>query len=315
MKVLLPQRPGAAFGYITDGWMNALTDKGHTVRRWNGTENEWLEFNPDLYIGSSGHKQSIPKNRRAKVAIHVNPYGPVLIDGINESDESINWVRDINPDVVFGYGFETDRLFWSYWTDRCSIKWVPMPTAGDKTIFNDLNDDRPYDIVYLGGRWSYKAITIDMFLLPILRQNIKFKLHGWGDWPAGISSGILAESQSNAFLNSGKVAPCVSEKHTHTHGIDVPERTWKVSLCGTLAIHDSVPTLRNNFHSLLIARNPTEYKDMIMYYSKENNSQERKALATAQRNEVLNAHTYHHRLSLLLESIGFTNEANLMIEK
>lgn len=315
MKILLPQRPGGAFGYITDGWINALIDKGHTVRRWNGDQQEWIQFNPDLYIGSSGHKQDIPINRRAKIALHVNPYGPIKIDGINESEENIRWVRDNNPDIVFGYGFENDRLLWSSWTDVCGIKWIPMPTAGDKTIFNNLNLDRQYDVVYLGGRWAYKAITIDMFLLPVLRDpGISFKLHGWGDWPAKTNSGILEESNVNVFFNSGKVAPCVSEKHTHTHGIDVPERAWKVSLCGTLAIHDAVPTLRNNFKSLLIARNPTEYKNMIVHYSNPQNREERDMLASAQTNEVLQQHTYHNRLSLLLETLGFKDQSQLMLQ-
>jgi len=28
MKILLPNRPGGAFGFITDGWFNALRDVG-----------------------------------------------------------------------------------------------------------------------------------------------------------------------------------------------------------------------------------------------------------------------------------------------
>jgi hypothetical protein len=188
MRVLLVHRPGGAFGYITDGWINALRDKGHRVQRWDGNENSWHDFGPDLYIGCSGHKQPIPPRRNCKIAIHVNPYGPVAIEGINESEANIRWTINQRPDAVFGYGQEEDRLLWSYWTQRHGCRWVPMPTAGDRTVFKQSLDDsqKLYDVVYLGGRWPYKGLTIDSFLLPVLRhQDISFKLYGWGDWPAG----------------------------------------------------------------------------------------------------------------------------------
>ena len=103
MKIMLCHRPEGAFGYITDGWQNALHDRGYEVRRWDGDASSWREYQPDLYIGCSGHKQPIPSNRNeCQVAIHVNPCGPVNIDGINESQDNINWVVDQKPDLYLG---------------------------------------------------------------------------------------------------------------------------------------------------------------------------------------------------------------------
>lgn len=312
---MLTHRPGGAFGYITDGWLNALRSRGHLVTRWDGQLPSWNGFDPDLYLGCSGHRQPIPKNRRAKIAIHVNPYGPVRIDGINEDPKAIEWTIAQKPDVVFGYGFDTDRLVWSWWPQKAKIPWVPMPTAADAVIFRQITGlgARTHDIVYLGGRWAYKGMTIDAYLKPVLMdKQITYKLHGWGDWYSGVCSGILPEDQANAFLNSGRIAPCVSEKHTQQYGIDIPERCWKVAACGTLAIHDPVATIREHFENCLVAENAETFHNMILHYGKAN--EEREELVKKQQTEVLTRHTYHHRLARLFKELGWLQEAKDMLD-
>lgn len=316
MRILFCHRPDGAFGYITDGMINALIDRGHIVQRWNGLESSWINFAPDIYCGASGHKQPIPPRRTCKVAIHTNPFGPVKIDGINESDETITWVTNQRPDAVFGYGQETDRILWSYWTQKKNFIWVPMPTAGDKTLFKKLSEDdnRQYDIVYVGGRWSYKGITIDEYLVPLLSRNdISFKLHGWGDWPANLCSGRISDDQIVNFFNSGRVGPCIAEKHTHSHGIDIPERAFKVALCGALIVHDAVPALRAMIPSAVIATNADQFREYCRYFSRPENAAERLKLAEAQRQEVLAAHTYHHRIATLFQALGFDDAAQSML--
>jgi hypothetical protein len=316
MRILICHRPGGAFGYITDSWINALLDRGHIVVRWDGNKASWDKFNPDLYIGCSGHRQPIPTERKAKIAIHVNPYGPVEVKGINERQESIEWVLRQRPDVVFGYGFEDDRLLWDYWTSRHDIPWVPMPTAGDKVIYKMVVDpeSRDTDVVYLGGKWDYKAETIDAFLTPVLEDTrISHKLYGWGSWSPGICSGILPEDRVTSFFNTGRVAPCIAEKHTHTSGIDVPERVFKVALCGALPIHDAVPALAKQIPNLPIAGTPAEYHSMCYEYSRDDSLRERTKLVNSIRNHILNNHTYHHRLSGLFKALDFDQQAVEML--
>lgn len=313
MRIMFCHRPGGAFGYITDGMINALRDKGHTVIRWDGDLNNWFSFNPELYVGSSGHRQPIPKNHSAKIALHVNPYGPVEIGGINENQNAINWVLQQKPNCVFGYGFEQDRLLWNYWTERHGITWVPMPTAGDAVTYKLKNFDyinREYDVVYLGGFWPYKGITISSYLLPAL-NGLKYSLYGWGDWPVGYSNGILPDDKVCDLFNSGRVGPCISEGHTHTHGIDVPERVFKIILCGMVAIHDPVPALLQHIPSLVIAQSPSDYKDLINYYV--NNRDLAAIRQSKQYKEVIENHTYHHRMSALLNAVGFVEQAKNML--
>jgi hypothetical protein len=318
-RVLLVNRPGGAFGYITDGWINALRDRGHVVARWDGLEESWFDFAPDLYIGCSGHKQPIPKQRSAMVAIHVNPYGPTKISGIDEPDSTISWVVNQKPHIVFGYGTEEDRILWSYWTINKGIKWVPMPVAGDKTIYKkSAESDRKLDMVYLGGRWAYKGITIDQYLIPLIyyckNNGLDFRVHGWGDWPKDLRVETLADDNVNGFLGSGKVGPCISEKHTYEYGIDIPERAFKLALCGTLVVHDTVPNIRSMIPSALVAANADNFRDLAIHYSKPELTDERNAISQAQNREVLLYHTYHHRMATLFEAVGWEDEAIGMLK-
>lgn len=313
MNVLMCQRVKGAFGFITDGYVNALRDKGHRVERWDGNLSSWHDFKPDLYIGCSGHRQPIPHKRNAKIAIHVNPYGPVKINGINENDDAIRWVLNQSPDAVFGYGQPDDEILWSYWTKRHRIPWVPMPNAGDRIIYKPSESLKQYDFVYLGGKWSYKALTIDAYLIPMLRASSNYKLHGWGEWPVDMTSGELSDDQVSKFLSSGRVGPCMSEKHTHEHGIDIPERAFKVALCGTMVVHDPVPTIKKMMPSAVVASNPSNFKDMCLHFANDKHEKERNELIAAQRSEVLSAHTYHHRIAGLMGALGFKVESAEMI--
>jgi hypothetical protein len=314
MKVLMCHRVGGAFGYITDSWCNALADKGHDVRRWDGATESWHSFDPDLYIGCSGHKQLIPERRRAKIAIHVNPYGPFDIHGISESPANIRWVAAQQPDCVFGYGQAFEFMYWEYWTSKLSIPWIPMPTAGDKTIYKPTpQTDKTQDVVYLGGRWAYKGKTIDTYLMPVIENTEKVMVHGWGEWPDGISAGILPEQDVSNFLGSGKVGPCIAEIHTHEYGFDIPERAFKVGLCNTLIVHDNVKSIKRMIPSAIVADSPTDFMDLIRYYISDEATEDRIRITEKQRDEVLSHHTYHNRMAELFKGLGWHDEAIKML--
>jgi hypothetical protein len=307
-------RVGGAFGYITDSWCNALLDKGHEVKRWDGQKESWDVFDPDLYIGCSGHKQPIPSNRRAKVAIHVNPYGPFDIHGINETSANIRWVAAQQPDCVFGYGQIFESIYWEYWTTKLDIPWVAMPTAGDKTIYKPTPEsEKTRNVVYLGGRWAYKGITIDSYLMPVIRVVDNVKVYGWGEWPEGVSSGILPENEVSNFLGSGRVGPCIAEKHTHEYGFDIPERAFKIGLCNTLIVHDNVKSIKRMIPSAIVAESPADFEELIRYYVSDEATEERIRITTKQREEVLMHNTYHNRMADLFSGLKLIDEAAKML--
>ena len=318
MKILICHKVGGAFGFITESWINALRDKGHIVERWNSMIDSWNSFDPDLYCGCSGHRQPVPFNRRTKIAIHVNPYGPINVNGINESQQAIDWVKSIKPDIVFGYGFDEDKIYWQYWQEKLNIRWCPMPTAGDKIIFKITNniETRSNDIIYIGGKWAYKGVNIDAYLLPAIKlaatNGYKTEIYGWGEWKPGESRGLIEDNKVPVLFNNSKIGPCISEPHTQAHGFDLPERFFKVVLCGLLPIHDPVPTLRRLFPDLPMAKNPSEYSELCDYYLK--NSNDRISLILKIHDQVVNSHTYHHRLSRLFRELGFYQESMDMLK-
>ncbi len=307
MKVLLTHRPGGAYGHISESWLNTLQAAGHTVQRWDGQRSSWDSFGPDLYIGCSGHRQPIPADRgHTKIAIHVNPYCDTSIDGINEPQDAVKWTVAQNPTVVFGYGHESDRPYWSHWTTKHQIPWVPMPTAGDSTMYSVLtsHQNRDISIGYVGGYWPYKARNIDRYVVPLLNAtDMRVDVRGWGAWPSLPGyRGNIEDGEVCAFLNRVKVGPCVTEPHTTTWGIDLPERLWKVALCGALVVHDNVKGLERFMPSVVMAHDPGEYHNLCRHYSMCSN-EERNDLAKRQRDEVLRNHTYFKRMATLFMAI------------
>jgi hypothetical protein len=314
MRVLFCDPPGGAFTFITQGMINALRDAGCVAERWDGKISSWDNFAPDLYCGASGHRQNLPNTRQCQVALHVNPHGPTKIEpNINESIDSIEWVVNMRPDVVFGYGHESDRHLWSYWHKHHGIMWVPMATAGDATAFFRRNEHPKYDIGYVGGRWPYKAKNIDTFLLPVLRdKTISRKVCGWGTWPNGLCSGHIEDHEVPTLLSSCKVAPCISEPHTLVTGIDLPERVFKAALSGAVVVHDPALGVDRYIPSIIVGNNPEDFHTKISELVRMD-ADDLRCIADKQFREVLAAHTYHHRMATLMKALFQNNAADQLL--
>lgn len=331
MKVLIV-KPEAmcAFTYITRGFMNAFNDIGCQAEYWNGDVSYLEKFAPDLYIGCSGHRKEIPKPMRGniKVAIHVNPYGLKPLEklynvDINESQDAINWIVKQEPNIVFGYGMfgnvdKADNEHWVLWKAKLGIDIVGIPTAGDVTTYYPDPDTSICKIAYLGGRWIYKSHNIDTWLLPVIKKY-DVKVMGHGDWK-GIKGylGKLPESDSGRkFLSSAKVCPCICEPHTIKYGIDIPERFFKVSLCGSLPVLDNVYNFEKYYNFIAtLAKDSFEYEMLIdRYANNEKFNEERKYLVNRIRQETLSRHTYHHRMRDLCKMLHFDNVVELFNQR
>jgi len=316
-RILLLHHVGGAFGYISDGYINAFKAAGCEVQRWDGGYSSWKDFNPDLYIGCSGHQQNIPDKSsrgKCKVVIHVNPYCDINIEpSINENPKIIAWVNSQQPDAVFGYGHETDVKYWRFWQEKSNIEWIPMPTGVDATIFKpNFNNDKQYDMVFIGGRWSYKAQNLDKYILPILQSTrITTSLGGWGGWPNDLpitkNYGVINSGDVQAAIQNAKIGPCVSEPHTTKYGIDLPERIFKVAFCGTLVIHDNVVGLRKYMHDVLVAENPEQFHDLIYRFANKSMDNLRLKIARSQALQVAETHTYFSRMLTMCKVLKLKN--------
>ena len=189
-----------------------------------------------------------------------------------------------------------------------------LPTAGDHINFYKTNPDPKFkcDLAFVGGYWGYKATNIEKFLEPA-RKKFNMKIYGWGGWD-NRSNGIINDKDVKTLFSSAKIGPCIHEPHTSKYGIDIPERVFKVPLCGLLAISDLSSSLHKYFpqHIMPMAQTPEEYVDLIDYFLKH--EQERINIADKQRRHILKYHTYLNRIQTIFMALGFVNES-IIIQK
>jgi len=321
MKIMVVRPPGGAFLYITRGFINAFKSIGCDARFWNGNDREIKEFKPDLYIGCSGHRQIVPRELRnkVKIAIHVNPYSnqklkPVAGTNVNEPDHAIRWTISQKPNVVFGYGHEKDRRFWHLWEDRERIPWIPTPTAADHTLYYPENKEREYDAAFFGGRWPYKAHNIDKWLIPVIKElGSKFAIAGWGGWDGfnSYKGSIPDNDPGRTFLSRAKVGPCICEPHTSVYGIDIPERVFKVILCGVMPVMDKVAGFDKVINGVPTADDPAEYKRLVIEHANDFNRDKVNYLIM----QILQSHTYLHRMRNICKATGFEEVVSMFDDK
>ena len=318
MRILFTDPRSGAFHYILNGMAAAFRSLGHKTARWDGKEASLRSFKPDLYIGSSGHPQVIPNWARdefgTRVAYHVNPYGKERLKpvaggpNINEPMQSLAWVTQQRPSFVFGYcyGGEINR-YWDGWISELGIPVYGVPTAGDHLNFYKVDPDPKFkcDLAFVGGYWKYKAKNLDQYILPLFKK-FNIKVYG-SDWKLG--GGLISDDDIRKLFSSSKIGPCVHEPHSAVYGIDIPERVFKVPLCGLLAISDPSPSLRDMFpgNILPMASTPAEYMDLIKHYL--HNEEERIKMAEAQRRHILKRHTYLNRIQTILAGFGLIDES------
>lgn len=320
MRVLCCNPPGGAFYHITEAWGDVFRYCGHKFKKWDGKQDTWDKFKPDLYIGCSGHKQPIPRNRKCKVCIHVNPYSskPLRkINGvdINEPIQNIKWTINQKPDFVFGYGLQEQEKYWELYEKTHNIPWYGIPTAGNLLHYYP-NKSKEYsgDIGYIGGRWDYKANVIDKYLVPVLKKYRKnLQLFGWGGWEkvglrynklSGQNIGEIRTDVDRLIFSSCKICPAISEPHTIEYNIDWPERIFKTTLCGSLTVSNHIKNFDKYMDSKIFptAQNPNQFMHIINYYIE--NDPQREELAKKQRKYVLENHTYFERVSTFLRACG-----------
>jgi hypothetical protein len=324
LKILCSNPPGGAFHHITEAWGRTFKQCGHSFKKWDESIKTWEEYEPDLYLGCSGHRQPIPKKRSCVIGIHCNPFCRNKLDkvhgtDINESKSAITWVVKQEPDFVFGYGIQSQEPLWASYRKLHGIPWYGVATAGDAThYYPDAVAKYRCDVAYIGGRWTYKSHNIDKYLLPVLRnRKIKSKLFGWGGWEGvGLKYSKLPgqnRSEDNTefdrkILSSCKVGPAIAEPHTTIYNIDWPERIFKVPLCGAMTISDPI----SKFNLYLdpdifpMAKNPREYAKLVVHYIRYD--EEREKMIEKQREYILSYHTYFERIKIFLKAGGFQSE-------
>lgn len=317
LTIFITNSKSGAFFEIANGWKNAFSACGHKTIMWDGNNDIWHQNNPDIYIGCSGWRQSLPKGHNAKVAIHVNPFCDEVIksDGpvINESVDAINWTIAQRPLFVFGYALQDDMdRWWSKWKSIHKINIVGMPNAADVTIYKRIPPTQSLlcDVGWVGGYWTYKALNLDKYLIPVFRRHPNSLWFGWNG-PKGLWSGKATAQQVLSLFSSAKICPCVVEPHTTQYGIDMPERIFKLAACEALVISDPVINLDKYFTkgSVAVGTDPLHYSQLCEDYIKMDDDTKR-LMARKLTVEVKSKHTYFNRVRTFLNAFGYTEQAS-----
>lgn len=309
MKIFLWKNPSQATYYWHRGIINALKVLGHEIKIYNGNIEEWFSFNPDIYIGNNdpSYKQNIPsKEKRGKCKIVMG-----ICRGAERNSQKKQYIENSKIDVFYCNGFNkpNDVGYWNYWISRYPCMFHIQ--GGDSTFYKkNENIKKKYDFGYVGGYWKQKAQTIDKMFLPILKYYKNYKIYGTGNkgWPNNLSSGRIGEKDEATFLSSCKIIPCFSEPHTHTTGIDIPERMYKAALSGALVLHDNVKDIHKIFPNIITFNSASDLKDKIDYYL--NHDEERIKLAEEQRQYILKNHTYLHRIKKMFKVLKIQEEVD-----
>jgi hypothetical protein len=313
MRILFVNNPNGlgAFQYITQGLINALIVSGHIVQRWDGTLNSWNNFDPDMYCGASGHRQQIPtitNRKKTIIGIHVNPWGNKKIGSvdngpiIDEPQEAVSWTINQKPNFVYCYCSDTftDDYFTNY--KKNGIKVIGLPAAADTTIYQPTNVINEYncDIGWVGGYWPYKAKMMDKYLLPLFNKY-NCRIYGWGNtWK---NNKKINDNDLPKLFSSAKICPSISESHSVTSPIDIPERVFKIPASGGFTIHTPSPAIKDMFgDNIPMANNTNEWFEMIKHYI--NNHSEREKMKIKERNIILSKHTYFDRMISISKAIN-----------
>ena len=144
-------------------------------------------------------------------------------------------------------------------------------------------------------------------------DKLNSQVYGWGGWPKGKPAtyrGGIEDQNVNKVFSSAKVCPSIVEPHTTAFGIDIPERMFKIPLAGGFTVLDPCVGIERFVPKDVfpIAKNPSHYLDLIMYYVK--NDKIREDLKKKQRLAIMKDHTYFSRIQGFLRFGRFPAEAD-----
>ncbi len=339
LKVLCEWSPGGSH-YVRTGWKNVFEYCGHEFSFWNPQATPAFDaFSEagkiDLFLGTTygvdRPLEKIIRNRpEMKVALFASAWGP-WVDDIDikkypivvASTEEIKRLEALKkgtgrPDFVFvhahGRWLEGTMSHWR----SIGVTPIGILNAADLFLYfgGEVKKEFVADAVYCGGYWGYKGRNIERYLLPLCHpsQKLNVKIFSRSEWPVAQNIGDIPDSELKHVFASAKVCPNISEPHSTDTGLgfDIVERVFKSLSSGGMCVSDYVDEARDLFTEteLPMARNPAIYKELIRHYIEHKEARDR--VAAAGRKKVIAEHTYFERVGTIMESLGWTDQAELV---
>lgn len=322
MKIMISNDTGLAHYFIRMGILRAFTALGHDAVMWDITKKSafdaFNEMEPDLFIGQTYNInraliKCLAKRPNCKVIMKGSDWGeysdtidrqkfPVLIANEEEID-NVKALREVGGlDYIYVHYLQrhVDKTH-SHWKDIVPAK--SMLSAADIFEFTGGISKPEYecDLGFLGGRWGYKAKTLDEYFMPLLGGDLNVKIFGNQQWGIPEYCGFLPDAEVRHFLASAKICPNISEPHSQEFGYDIIERPFKLAANKCFVISDHVEGLTELYPEMPNALTPEGFKDQVYHFLSR--PDERLDIVEINYEKTINHHTYFHRVAEIFKNL------------
>ena len=333
MKILIANDGPCAFYYIRLGLGRAFNACGHEVMLWDikniPTMDMFDSFNPDIFLGQTYNTTrtictAIKERPHMKVIMKAGDWGP-LTDTIDSTKYGVLKASDNEKQIILDLHNETqkpDYLHIHYpqeYIKQTHGYWIEkgIPSYGEllgADVF-DYTKGKPTpefqsDITFIGGYWDGKSRILNKYLLPLCNDfKYRIKIFGNSHWPVPQYCGYVQNELTRDILASATICPQLHEPHSQDFGFDMSERTFKLLSNRCFVISDYVEGLNLLFgNKIVMTKSPEEFRHNVNYFIQ--NPDERLPYIQQGHDEVMNKHTYFHRVAEIFEKLNFTEHAN-----
>ena len=332
MKILISSDGPHAFYYVRLGLARAFHACGHEVRIWDINSEPAYDvfdfFEPDLFLGQTYNTTDaicniIKERPHMKVIMKGSDWGP-LSDSIPSEKYPILKVREDEKKRILDLYNEVqkpDFLHIHYHPDyieQTHGSWIKegipaysMLLGADVFEYGkgSFKQEFKSDITFIGGYWGYKSQTFNKWLIPLCNDfKYQIKIFGNSPWPVPQYCGYVQNELTRDIFASATICPNLSEPHSQDFGFDIIERPFKLLANKCFVISDYVEGLKKLFpYSIVSARDPKEFVYYIEHFLK--NPDKRFEHIQSGYNDVMNNHTYFHRVKDIFSKLGLNSQA------
>lgn len=336
MRVLIANDGPFAHYYERLGIARAFSAMGWECELWDINKRSAFdafdEKNPDIFIGQAfnltkGHIKCFKERPNLKIALKAGDWSP-FTDSIDKgtypilraSKKEIELTKELanlgNPLSLFvHYTQKSVNKTHENWLNL-GINVISMMNGAD--VFDYTNgiprEEYKCEVGFVGGNWAYKSKTLDPYMVNLCLKN-KHKIKIFGNQPWGVPQycGNLPNEQVKHFFSSCDICPSISEKHSQDFGYDIIERPFKLLANKCFVISDYVKDLEELIpDGIVYAKTPALFETLVTEYLKK--PELRNQIAETGYKNVINHHTYFHRVAGLLDSFEMEKEKQLCLD-
>lgn len=280
---------------LQQGYASAFTKYGEVIC-WGplSSNAQYCDKNVDL-IAFLEHNSLKPK-----LILYPEAFSPFLPWGLSQVniptacfhiDTYAYTRRRMRWSMLFDYAFVFNSGFDEIFRQAGHPRPIVLPHAVDKILFQEVSGERIYEVGWV-GRLDYPVYTRRRRIIPLLAE--RFRMNEWQRW--------YSQEEMAEIYKSSKVVVNVSRDD---YLQESNMRTFEAMAAGALLI-TGIPTdltqlgFQEGKH-FVGYRDEKEIIDLVSYYLA--NDRERRQIAQAGREKVLQEHTYDKRVETILRTL------------